>query len=73
VPGTPQDSSSLLCVPLLSREKVVGVITLTRTSGRSRWTLTRSVRGPFGADPVHPQIDENARFDDLIAWSYAST
>jgi signal transduction histidine kinase/PAS domain-containing protein len=35
VPGTPQESSSLLCVPLLSREKVVGVITLTRTSGRS--------------------------------------
>jgi signal transduction histidine kinase len=35
VPGTPQESSSLLCVPLLSREKVVGVITLTRTRGRS--------------------------------------
>jgi signal transduction histidine kinase len=35
VPGTPQESSSLLCVPLLSREKVVGVITLTRTSGGS--------------------------------------
>jgi signal transduction histidine kinase len=35
VPGTPQESSSLLCVPLLSREKVVGVITLTRTSGAS--------------------------------------
>jgi signal transduction histidine kinase len=34
VPGTPQESSSLLCVPLLSREKVVGVITLTRTRGR---------------------------------------
>ena len=33
VPGTPQESSSLLCVPLLSREKVVGVITLTRTGG----------------------------------------
>ena len=35
VPGTPQESSSLLCVPLLAREKVVGVITLTRTSGAS--------------------------------------
>ena len=35
VPGTPEEHSSLLCVPLLAREKVVGVITLTRTSGRS--------------------------------------
>jgi signal transduction histidine kinase/CheY-like chemotaxis protein/PAS domain-containing protein len=35
VPGTPQEESSLLCVPLLSREKVVGVITLVRTGNLS--------------------------------------
>ncbi len=35
VPGTPEETSSLLCVPLLAREKVVGVITLTRTGGSS--------------------------------------
>ena len=33
VPGTPLENSSLLCVPLLARDKVVGVITLTRTQG----------------------------------------
>jgi signal transduction histidine kinase/ActR/RegA family two-component response regulator len=30
VPGTPQEASSLLCVPLVIKEKTVGVIALTR-------------------------------------------
>lgn len=34
VPGTPPEQSSLLCVPLQSREKVVGVITLSRIGER---------------------------------------
>jgi len=35
VPGTPEeDDSSLLCVPLFSREKVIGVITLVRVNDR---------------------------------------
>ena len=33
VPGTPPEESSLLSVPLLARDKVVGAITLTRTQG----------------------------------------
>jgi signal transduction histidine kinase/CheY-like chemotaxis protein len=34
VPGTPdEDDSSLLCVPLYSREKIAGVITLVRVGG----------------------------------------
>jgi signal transduction histidine kinase/ActR/RegA family two-component response regulator/PAS domain-containing protein len=38
VPGTPPESSSLLCVPLFDREKVVGVITLVR-NGADRFTF----------------------------------
>jgi signal transduction histidine kinase len=34
VPGTPVEQSSLLCVPLLVREKVAGTITLTRIGER---------------------------------------
>ena len=34
VPGTPAEQTALLCVPLLSREKVLGVITLTRIGDR---------------------------------------
>ncbi len=33
VPGTPPESTSLLCVPLFDREKAVGVITMSRTGG----------------------------------------
>ncbi len=35
VPGTPPESSSLLCVPLFGRDKVVGVITLVRVNETS--------------------------------------
>ncbi len=35
VPGTPAEQTALLCVPLLSREKVLGVITLTRIGDRT--------------------------------------
>ena len=53
VPGTPEEHSSLLCVPLLAREKVVGVITLTRTSGRSfTWKTTSTRFGPAGVISV---------------------
>jgi signal transduction histidine kinase len=31
VPGTPEERSALMCVPLFERERVVGVITLVRT------------------------------------------
>jgi signal transduction histidine kinase/ActR/RegA family two-component response regulator len=34
VPGTPVEQSSLLCVPLLVREKVAGTVTLTRMGER---------------------------------------
>jgi signal transduction histidine kinase/CheY-like chemotaxis protein len=34
VPGTPPERSALLCVPLLTRDRVVGVITLTRQGDR---------------------------------------
>ena len=35
VPGTPPEQSSLMCVPMIGREKVVGVITLARLGTRS--------------------------------------
>ena len=35
VPGTPPEQSSLMCVPMIAREKVVGVITLARLGTRS--------------------------------------
>ncbi|MGH7731403.1 MAG: ATP-binding protein [Candidatus Eiseniibacteriota bacterium] len=35
VPGTPPEESSLMCVPMIGREKVVGVITLARLGTRS--------------------------------------
>ena len=35
VPGTPPEESSLMCVPMIAREKVVGVITLARLGTRS--------------------------------------
>ncbi len=34
VPGTPPEQSGLLCVPLMSREHVLGVITLSRIGSR---------------------------------------
>jgi GAF domain-containing protein/PAS domain-containing protein len=35
VPGTPPEQSSLMCVPMIAREKVQGVITLARLGTRS--------------------------------------
>ena len=35
VPGTPPEDSSLMCVPMMAREKVVGVIALARLGRRS--------------------------------------
>jgi signal transduction histidine kinase/ActR/RegA family two-component response regulator len=35
VPGTPPEESSLMCVPMITRERVVGVITLARLGARS--------------------------------------
>jgi PAS domain S-box-containing protein len=35
VPGTPPEESSLMCVPMIARDKVVGVITLARLGTRS--------------------------------------
>ena len=34
VPGTPPEQSSIMCVPLLSREKLLGVITMARAGTR---------------------------------------
>ncbi|MBI1799271.1 MAG: GAF domain-containing protein [Candidatus Eisenbacteria bacterium] len=34
VPGTPAERAAMMCVPLLSREKVLGVITMTRNGDR---------------------------------------
>jgi signal transduction histidine kinase/CheY-like chemotaxis protein len=36
VPGTPPEESSLLCVPLIARENVIGVITLSRIGPHRR-------------------------------------
>ena len=36
VPGTPAEESSLMCVPLIAREKVIGVITLARLGAQRR-------------------------------------
>jgi len=36
VPGTPPEDSSLLCVPLVARQKVIGVITLSRIGTHRR-------------------------------------
>jgi signal transduction histidine kinase/CheY-like chemotaxis protein len=35
VPGTPPEESALMCVPMIAREKVLGVITLARLGRRS--------------------------------------
>ncbi len=35
VPGTPPEESSLMCVPMIARDRVVGVITLARLGTRS--------------------------------------
>jgi signal transduction histidine kinase/ActR/RegA family two-component response regulator len=35
VPGTPPEQASLMCVPMIAREKVLGVITLARLGARS--------------------------------------
>jgi signal transduction histidine kinase/CheY-like chemotaxis protein len=35
VPGTPPEESALMCVPMMAREKVLGVITLARLGRRS--------------------------------------
>jgi signal transduction histidine kinase/ActR/RegA family two-component response regulator len=37
VPGTPDEESSLLCVPLLARQRVIGVITLVRIGPERRF------------------------------------
>ena len=37
VPGTPDEQSSLLCVPLFARERVIGVITLVRIGPERRF------------------------------------
>ena len=37
VPGTPEEESSLLCVPLLARDVVIGVITLVRIGPERRF------------------------------------
>jgi signal transduction histidine kinase/CheY-like chemotaxis protein len=36
VPGTPPEESSLLCVPLIARQNVIGVITLSRIGSQRR-------------------------------------
>src|SRR5204863_329578 len=36
VPGTPAEESSLLCVPLVARRRVMGVITLARIGAQRR-------------------------------------
>ncbi|NOT34180.1 MAG: response regulator [Candidatus Eisenbacteria bacterium] len=36
VPGTPEEESSLLCVPLLVRERVIGIISLSRLEPHRR-------------------------------------
>ncbi len=37
IPGTPEELSSLLCVPLFARDRVIGVITLVRLGAERRF------------------------------------
>ncbi|MBI5169426.1 MAG: GAF domain-containing protein [Candidatus Eisenbacteria bacterium] len=71
VPGTPPEQTALLCVPLLSRDKVVGVITLTRIGPRGFQTedleLATLFAGQCSAAIANARLYENMKvaFDEL--------
>ncbi|HEV2106480.1 MAG TPA: ATP-binding protein [Candidatus Eisenbacteria bacterium] len=71
VPGTPPEQTALLCVPLLSREKVVGVITLTRIGVRGfqqeDLELATLFAGQCSAAIANARLYENvkAAYDEL--------
>ncbi len=71
VPGTPPEQTALLCVPLLSRDKVVGVITLTRIGPRGFQTedleLATLFAGQCSAAIANARLYEDMKvaFDEL--------
>ena len=73
VPGTPAEQTALLCVPLLSRERVLGVITLTRIGDRSfqdeDLELATLFAGQCAAAIANARLfeDMKAAFDQLRA------
>ncbi|MCC6650007.1 MAG: GAF domain-containing protein, partial [Candidatus Eisenbacteria bacterium] len=71
VPGTPPEQTALLCVPLLSRDRVVGVITLTRIGPRGFQTedleLATLFAGQCSAAIANARLyaDMKVAFDEL--------
>jgi signal transduction histidine kinase len=65
VPGTPVEQSSLLCVPLVVREKVAGTITLTRMGERhfqnEDLELATLFAGHCGAALANARLYEESR------------
>ena len=71
VPGTPPEQSGLLCVPLVSREHVLGVITLSRIGTRGfqqeDLELATLFAGQCSAAIANARLYENMKlaFDEL--------
>ena len=73
VPGTPPEQSALLCVPLVSRERVLGVITLSRIGPRGfqeeDLELATLFAGPCSAAIANARLYESIKlaYDELRA------
>jgi signal transduction histidine kinase/CheY-like chemotaxis protein len=68
VPGTPPEESSLMCVPMIAREKVLGVITLARLGTRSFETSDLELATLFAGQCSTALA--NARFYDELKRAY---
>ncbi len=68
VPGTPPEESSLMCVPMITRDKVVGVITLARLGTRSFEQADLELATLFGAQCSTALV--NARIYDELRCAY---
>jgi signal transduction histidine kinase len=73
VPGTPPEQSALLCVPLMSRDHVLGVVTLSRLGPhgfqREDLELATLFAGQCSAAIANARLYENmkAAYDELSA------
>ncbi len=73
VPGTPPEQSALLCVPLMSRDHVLGVVTLSRLGPRGfqqeDLELATLFAGQCSAAIANARLYENmkAAYDELSA------
>jgi signal transduction histidine kinase/ActR/RegA family two-component response regulator len=68
VPGTPPEESALMCVPMIAREKVLGVITLARLGRRSFEQSDLELAALF-ADQCSTAL-ANARIFDQLRSAY---